>query len=81
MCLLPFKGRDHSGTYELNFLFKEDKVYIMDNHLAAIWCWTSELDQYFQFFSDEFILKIANEIKKAWKNITVMTIALSPEMC
>lgn len=32
-----------SGTYEMNFLFKEENIYIMDNHLAAAWCWISQL--------------------------------------
>lgn len=32
-----------SGVSNLNFLYKEDNIYIMDNHLAAGWCWLQEL--------------------------------------
>lgn len=34
-----------SGKAQLNFLFQQDKFYIMDNHLAAGWCWLNELDK------------------------------------
>ena len=34
-----------SGKQELNFLFKQTNFYIMDNHLAAGWCWLNELDR------------------------------------
>ena len=39
MWLIPFKGRNFSGCYTQNFLWKKDNVYIMDNHRAALWCW------------------------------------------
>ena len=32
-----------SGIENLNFLLKYSKVYVMDNHLAAGWCWLQEL--------------------------------------
>lgn len=34
-----------SGYGHLNFLWKDDKrpIYIMDNHLAALWCWLQEI--------------------------------------
>lgn len=34
-----------SGNSVLNFLWKDDArpVYVMDNHLGAIWCWLREL--------------------------------------
>ena len=35
----------NSGKEQLNFLFQQDKFYIMDNHLAAGWCWLNELDK------------------------------------
>tara|TARA_R110002020_G_scaffold402129_1_gene612318 strand:+ start:389 stop:1105 length:717 start_codon:yes stop_codon:yes gene_type:complete len=34
----------NSGCYEENFLFKEGKFYIMDNHRSASWCWLREVD-------------------------------------
>ena len=32
-----------SGRENLNFLLKYSKVYVMDNHLAAGWCWLQEV--------------------------------------
>ncbi len=43
MWLVPFKGRNHSGCYEQNFLWRKNNVYIMDNHRAALWCWFQHL--------------------------------------
>jgi len=37
--LVPFKGRNHSGAYNQNFLWQHGPVYVMDNHRAALWCW------------------------------------------
>ena len=31
-----------SGHDNLVFLWKTDKIYVMDNHLAAAWCWMQE---------------------------------------
>lgn len=28
-----------SGTYTLNFLWRKENIFVMDNHLAAAWCW------------------------------------------
>lgn len=41
--LVPFKGRNHSGHFNQNFLWKYDSIYIMDNHRAALWCWLQHL--------------------------------------
>lgn len=42
--LVPFRGRNHSGATEQNFLCKSGNVYVMDNHRSALWCWSRELD-------------------------------------
>ena len=34
-----------SGTYRLNFLWNEGNIYIMDNHLAAAFCWLQSCDK------------------------------------
>ncbi|PWJ97107.1 hypothetical protein BC749_108258 [Flavobacterium araucananum] len=39
-----FNGKNHSGAYDLNLLCNQGKVYIMDNHLAASWCWLQKVD-------------------------------------
>jgi len=41
--IIPFKGKNTSWYKELNLLCKEDNVYIMDNHNAALWCWLQEI--------------------------------------
>lgn len=43
--LIPFEGRNLSGAYQQNFLWKSDYVYIMDNHRAALWCWLQHLSE------------------------------------
>ena len=45
MWLVPFKGRNSSSTYEQNFLWTNDNVYIMDNHRAALWCWFRHISE------------------------------------
>jgi hypothetical protein len=45
MWIVPFKGRNHSGCYEQNFLWKNENIYIMDNHRAALWCWFQHLSK------------------------------------
>ena len=42
--IFPFRGRNKSGIYEQNLLWKSGSVYVMDNHRAALWCWLQELD-------------------------------------
>lgn len=37
--LIGFKGKNCSGRINQNLLYKYGKVYIMDNHRAALWCW------------------------------------------
>lgn len=36
---------------KLNFLWKENNVYVMDNHLAAGWCWLQacSMDEHYSF--------------------------------
>jgi len=42
--IVPFKGRNYSGATDQNFLWKTGKLYVMDNHRAALWCWERECD-------------------------------------
>ena len=42
--IVPFKGRNHSGATQQNFLCKSGNVYVMDNHRSALWCWLQELN-------------------------------------
>jgi len=44
MEILKNTGRFESRDTKLNFLAKNDNIYVMDNHLAAFWCWFKDLD-------------------------------------
>ena len=41
--LVPFAGRNDSGVYKQNFLWKSGNLYVMDNHRAALWCWLQHM--------------------------------------
>lgn len=41
--IIPFKGRNKSGAYNVNFLWHTGSTYIMDNHRAALWCWLQHI--------------------------------------
>lgn len=41
--LIPLTNRGPSASYEDNFLWHEDKTYVMDNHRLALWCWFQEI--------------------------------------
>jgi hypothetical protein len=41
---VDFRGRNRSGPYNQNFLWRRDSVYVMDNHRAAFWCWLQRID-------------------------------------
>jgi UPF0489 domain len=41
---VPFKRRNYSGALNQNFLWQSENIYVMDNHRAALWCWSRELD-------------------------------------
>lgn len=38
------KGKKKSECYNLNLLCNDGNTYLMDNHLAAIWCWLQKID-------------------------------------
>jgi len=42
--IIPFKGKNESQVSDINFLWRKEKVFIMDNHLAAAWCWAQCID-------------------------------------
>jgi hypothetical protein len=42
--IVPFKGRNSSGAYNQNFLWKTENIYAMDNHRAALWCWMQHVN-------------------------------------
>ncbi|WP_321402167.1 UPF0489 family protein [Maridesulfovibrio sp.] len=41
--IVDFQGRNHSTAIKLNFLWKQDNIFFMDNHRAALWCWLESL--------------------------------------
>lgn len=42
--IFPFQGHNKSHLIEQNFVWRQDNVYIMDNHRAALWCWLQHMD-------------------------------------
>lgn len=38
------KTLGESNSIHVNFLYKKDNIYVMDNHLCAAWCWLQEVD-------------------------------------
>lgn len=46
--VLMNKGKNTSLSDELNYFAQQDNIYIMDNHLAAIWCW-EQLDKRYSY--------------------------------
>jgi hypothetical protein len=37
--IIEFEGRNHTGAYQQNLLWRSDNLFVMDNHRAAAWCW------------------------------------------
>lgn len=68
---------------------QENLSYWINSNSKNKWIVNIDIDYFFidteenrfQFLTDEYVLKIADEIKKSWDNIEVLTIALSPELC
>ena len=44
--LIPFRGKLYSGSVNQNLLWRDGRIYLMDNHRAALWCWQQEIDLY-----------------------------------
>ncbi len=42
--LIPWKERGPSESVNDNFLWHSDKLFVMDNHRLALWCWWQQLD-------------------------------------
>jgi len=42
--IINFKGQNVSLFRDLNLLSKESNIYVMDNHVAALWCWLQEIE-------------------------------------
>lgn len=43
--IMPLMKRGRSGTCDLNFLWRSERLYVMDNHRAALWCWLQHLPE------------------------------------
>jgi hypothetical protein len=41
--LIPWRERGRSGPVNDNLLWHHDRLYIMDNHRLALWCWWQRL--------------------------------------
>lgn len=43
--LIPWTGRGKSGPVNDRFLWNDGRVYVMDNHRLALWCWWQHLSE------------------------------------
>lgn len=69
--LIPFKGRNKTGPYNLNFLWKTKNIYIMDNHRAALWCWMQHITnskKYNLLHMDQHYDTMASQLEKWLQN-------------
>ncbi len=77
-------GRHTSRDFNLNFVAQEDKTFVMDNHLAALWCWLQKIDtsrQYNLFHIDRHIdfdtVEMTDLIREILnKNIDIKNLAI-----
>lgn len=74
-----FKGRNSSAAQDLNFLWNENNVYVMDNHRAAYWCWMQRYQnskRYNLFHIDAHLdtLKVSEEEVRNLPDIRTLTI-------
>ncbi len=74
-----FKGRNPSVAQDLNFLWNENNVYVMDNHRAAYWCWMQRYQSsknYNLFHIDAHLdtLKVSEEEVRNLPDIRTLTI-------
>jgi hypothetical protein len=74
------KGEGHSHATELNLVAQEEKIFVIDNHLAAFWCWHQldlsskynllHVDRHYDLvrYFPEYDLSVK---KQDWKNMPV----------
>jgi hypothetical protein len=43
--LIPWRERGYSGQVRDNLLWRLDRLYVMDNHRLALWCWWQRLPE------------------------------------
>ncbi|MBT4917005.1 hypothetical protein HN709_00275 [Candidatus Peregrinibacteria bacterium] len=78
--IIPFKGKNPSGAYDLNLLFRKGNFFIMDNHLAAAWCWLQSIDlgkQYNYFHIDRHYDLLDSQLEKWLKYLDENKIKLA----
>jgi len=47
--LIELQCRGESNKDKTNFLYQRDKVFLMDNHRMAAWCWAQCIDKNFKY--------------------------------
>jgi hypothetical protein len=63
--LIPWVGRGHSGPLKDNFLWRSDRLYVMDNHRLALWCWWQHITENPQGWN---FLHIDRHYDALWQN-------------
>lgn len=67
-------------------LYNNIEYWVARDNNECKWIFNLDLDYFFndngmRIFSDEYILELAKDLKKAMGNIAILTIAMSPECC
>jgi len=68
MWILKNKEHININHSNLNVLYKKDKFFVMDNHLAAAWCWQQIIDvnQKYNFFQIDRHYDLRNNLSERW---------------
>jgi len=65
---------DRNGVYDIGFIYQSGKIYLMDNHMAAAWCWLNELDikkEYNFFHVDRHYDLLNNSSEKYLRSLSI----------
>lgn len=67
-----------SSVTGVNFLYNKDKVYVMDNHLCAAWCWLQKVDvsKRYNFVHIDYHYDLSGDEARIKKEITEKGIRL-----
>lgn len=67
---LIIKRQPENVVYTLNELYNNGNIYVMDNHMAASWCWSQKIDfnKQYNFFHIDRHYDLLNGNVKFWVN-------------
>ena len=65
--LIDKKTRNGSFCFDTDLLYKEENIYVMDNHRTAAWCWANHIEEnekYTVIHIDKHYDTLGNQIKE-----------------